>query len=172
MSNCNAPKSTPESLFVTVKDGHFYIGDKEYRYVGTNFWYGAILASEGQGGNRDRLQKELDLMQEVGINNIRVLVGGDGTGELDYQIEPTLQTAPGVYNDTILQGLDFLMAELEKRDMKCVLYLNNAWEWSGGLVASVSIWSGLVQVQYLLLRTGKLSKPIIVSLLRMTVQRH
>ena len=31
MSNCNAPKSTPESLFVTVKDGHFYIGDKEYQ---------------------------------------------------------------------------------------------------------------------------------------------
>ena len=53
MSSCHAPKGTPESQFVTVRDGHFYIGDKEYRYVGTNFWYGAILASEGQGSNRD-----------------------------------------------------------------------------------------------------------------------
>ena len=26
-----------------------------YYYVGTNFWYGAILGSEGQGGNRERL---------------------------------------------------------------------------------------------------------------------
>ena len=143
--SCNAPKHTPESQFVTVKDGRFYIGDKEYRYVGTNFWYGAILASEGQGGNRERLQKELDLMQEVGINNIRVLVGGDGTGELDYQIEPTLQIAPGVYNDTILRGLDFLMAELEKREMKCVLYLNNAWEWSGGFGVYLE-WAGAGEV--------------------------
>lgn len=130
------------SEYVTVKDGHFYIGDNEYRYVGTNFWYGAILASEGQGGNRERLAKELDLMQEVGINNIRVLVGGDGVGTFDYQIKPTLQTAPGVYNDTILQGLDYLMAELENRNMKAVLYLNNAWEWSGGFGVYLD-WAGM-----------------------------
>jgi mannan endo-1,4-beta-mannosidase len=37
-----------------------------------------------------------------------------------------------VYNDTILDGLDYFMAELKKRDMLAVLYLNNSWEWSGG----------------------------------------
>ena len=47
-------------------------------------------------------------------------------------MEPTLQTAPGVYNDTILAGLDFLLSEMRKRDMLAVLYLNNSWEWSGG----------------------------------------
>ena len=41
--------------FVTVNDGHFYRDGKPYYYVGTNFWYGAILGSEGQGGNRQRL---------------------------------------------------------------------------------------------------------------------
>ena len=128
--------------FVKVKDGHFYIGDKEYRYVGTNFWYGAILASEGLGGNRERLKNELDLMQEIGITNIRVLVGGDGKGEFDYQIKPTLQTAPGVYNDTILQGLDYLIADLERRNMKAVLYLNNSWEWSGGFGVYLE-WAGM-----------------------------
>ena len=51
---------------------------------------------------------------------------------LPSHIEPTLRTAPGVYNDTILAGLDFLISEMEKRDMKAVVYLNNAWEWSGG----------------------------------------
>ena len=118
--------------FITVKDGRFYNGDKEYRYVGANFWYGAILASEGRGGNRQRLRQELDLMQKVGIDNIRVLIGGDGREGIPSHIEPVLQTAPGVYNDTILLGLDYLMAELEKRNMKAVLYFNNAWEWSGG----------------------------------------
>lgn len=139
LTACNTTEKKTE--YVTVKDGKFWIGDKEYRYVGANFWYGAILASEGQGGDRERLAQELDLMQDVGINNIRVLVGGDGYGEPEYQIKPTLQTEPGVYNDTILEGLDYLMAELERRDMKVVLYLNNAWEWSGGFGQYLE-WAG------------------------------
>lgn len=47
-------------------------------------------------------------------------------------MEPTLQEAPGVYNDTILAGLDYLLMQMEKRNMVAVLYLNNSWEWSGG----------------------------------------
>ena len=118
--------------FVTVKDGRFYLGEKEYRYVGTNLWYGAILGSEGSGGNRQRLVRELDDLYNVGIDNVRVLIGGDGRDGIPSHIAPKLQTAPGVYNDTILAGLDFLMMELEKRNMRAVLYFNNAWEWSGG----------------------------------------
>ena len=118
--------------FVRVENGKFMTGDSVYRYIGTNFWYGAILGSEGRGGNRERLTAELDLLQDIGTNNLRVLVGGDGDENIPSHIMPVLQTSPGVYNDTILDGLDYLMAELEKRNMKAVLYLNNAWEWSGG----------------------------------------
>ena len=64
--------------FVTVEDGHFVRDGKPYYYVGTNFWYGAILASEGQGGDRDRLARELDEMKRMGIDNLRILVGSDG----------------------------------------------------------------------------------------------
>ena len=62
------------TYFVSVKDGKFYLQGKEYRYVGTNLWYGAILGSEGQGGNRKRLIQELDDMRAVGIDNVRVLI--------------------------------------------------------------------------------------------------
>lgn len=88
-------KKNEVSPFVTVNDGEFYIGDSAYRYVGTNFWYGAILASEGRGGDRDRLTRELDTLQSMGINNLRILVGGDGPEGLASHISPTLQTAPG-----------------------------------------------------------------------------
>lgn len=127
--------------YVRVEDGVFMIGDSLYRYVGTNFWYGPILASEGRGGNRERLATELDALQENGINNLRILVGADGDETMPTHIKPILQTAPGVYNDTLLDGLDYLMAELEKRDMKAVLYLNNAWEWSGGYGTYLE-WTG------------------------------
>lgn len=128
--------------FVTVRNGRFYQGEKPYTFVGTNFWYGAILASEGQGGNRKMLKKQLDLMQKYGIDNLRILVGGDGPEGDPSQIRPTLQKEPGVYNDTILRGLDYLMAELEKRGMKAVLYLNNAWDWSGGFNQYLQ-WAGM-----------------------------
>ena len=127
--------------FVTVRDGEFYIGDSLYRYVGTNFWYGAILASEGRGGDRQRLAQELDSLQKMGVGNLRILVGGDGAEGLASHISPTLQKSPGVYNDTLLAGLDYLLADLEKRDMKAVLYLNNAWEWSGGFSTYLD-WAG------------------------------
>lgn len=118
--------------FVQVKDGHFVRDGIPYYYVGTNFWYGAILGSEGQGGNRTRLCKELDRMRAMGIDNLRILVGSDGQRGIKTKVEPTLQEAPGVYNDTILAGLDYLLMEMGKRRMVAVLYLNNSWEWSGG----------------------------------------
>lgn len=118
--------------FVQVKDGHFVRDGIPYYYVGTNFWYGVILGSEGQGGNRTRLCKELDRMKAMGIDNLRILVGSDGQRGIKTKVEPTLQEAPGVYNDTILAGLDYLLMEMGKRRMVAVLYLNNSWEWSGG----------------------------------------
>jgi mannan endo-1,4-beta-mannosidase len=118
--------------FVQVVNGHFERFGKPYYYVGTNFWYGAILGSEGQGGNRKRLCRELDYMKSMGIDNLRILVGADGERGVKTKVEPTLQIAPGVYNDTILAGLDYLLKEMGKRKMVAILYLNNSWEWSGG----------------------------------------
>ena len=123
---------TDKGKFVTVENGHFLKDGKPYYYVGTNFWYGAILGSEGQGGDRNRLVKELDYMKKIGIDNLRILVGSDGERGVTTKVEPTLQVKPGVYNDTILAGLDYLLMEMGKRNMVAVLYLNNSWEWSGG----------------------------------------
>lgn len=124
--------NTVKAQFVTQKDGQLFIGGKPYYFIGTNFWYGAILGSEGQGGNRERLHKELDFMKANGINNLRILVGADGVAGQAVKVMPTLQQSPGVYNDTIFDGLDYLLAEMGKRGMYAVLYLNNSWEWSGG----------------------------------------
>ena len=127
-----APKPAEHSFIKVNADGQFVRDGKPYYFVGTNFWYGAILGSEGEGGNRERLHKELDFLKSIGINNLRVLVGADGENGIKTRVEPSLQVAPGVYNDTILAGLDYFMNELRERDMTAVLYLNNSWEWSGG----------------------------------------
>lgn len=128
--------------FISVnEDGQFVRDGRPYYYVGTNFWYGAILGSQGEGGDRERLAKELDFLKSIGIDNLRVLVGADGEAGVKTRVEPTLQTAPGVYNEEILDGLDYFMNELSKRDMTAVLYFNNAWEWSGGYSVYLQ-WTG------------------------------
>ena len=58
--------------FVRVENGQFIRHGKPYHYVGTNFWYGAVLGSKGQGGDRARLAKELDYLKSIGVDNLRV----------------------------------------------------------------------------------------------------
>lgn len=138
---CGRKESEPVQ-YIRAENGRFMIGDSVVApYAGMNMWYAAILASEGRGGDRARLARELDTLQAIGVNNLRVLAGGDGPEGMVSHISPVLQERAGVYNDTLLQGLDYLLAELEKRGMTAVLYLNNAWEWSGGY-GSYLEWAG------------------------------
>ena len=126
---------------IRIEDGQFVKHEEPYYFIGTNFWYGPILASEGSGGDRERLSRELDSLCSMGVRNLRVLVGSDGDRGVYTKVEPTLQYAPGKYNDTLLRGLDYFLVELGKRDMEAVLYLNNAWEWSGGYSQYLK-WAG------------------------------
>jgi mannan endo-1,4-beta-mannosidase len=128
--------------FVRMQNGQFMLDGKPYYYVGTNFWYGAILGSKGEGGNRERLLRELDFMKAHGIDNLRVLIGADGENGVPSKVEPTLQKKPGVYNDSIFDGLDFLLSEMSKRNMKAVLFFTNSWEWSGGYSQYLN-WVGM-----------------------------
>ncbi|WP_035478991.1 glycoside hydrolase 5 family protein [Gelidibacter mesophilus] len=146
--SCKATKtvmeqSAKDSTFITVRDSKFYKQGKPYYFVGANYWYGPIIASE-KTGDRERLLKELDLMKDVGIDNLRILVGAEGHGG-DSRVYPTLQPEQGVYNEDLLDGLDFLLAEMEKREMYAVLYLNNNWIWSGGMSEYLT-WNGYGEV--------------------------
>ena len=127
---CNIDKG--ERMIIGIKDSQFIKDGQPYHYIGTNMWYATILASEGQGGDRERFCKELDIMRGIGITNIRLVAGPDAGSVLANPAKPYLQEAPCILNDTILAGLDFAVAELEKRGMDAVIYLNNAWDWSGG----------------------------------------
>ena len=53
---------------------------------------------------------------------------------------PAVLQGPDQVDETLWQGLDFLLDEMAKRDMKAVLYLNNFWQWSGGMSQYVA-WS-------------------------------
>ncbi len=99
-----------------------------------------ILASEGTGGNRDRLHRELDFEILRG-RQPRDHDRCGRTGKQEQKCAPVCEPEPGVYNDTLLRGLDYLLVELGKRDMLAVLFFNNTWEWTGGYSQYLE-WAG------------------------------
>jgi mannan endo-1,4-beta-mannosidase len=107
-------------------------GDEPYRIVGANMWYAAWLGADAPYGNRPRLLRELDRLQALGLNNLRIMAAAE-EGPLDHSIKPGFTLPDGSYNQALLDGLDFAVAEIGKRGMTCVLALSNFWEWSGGL---------------------------------------
>jgi mannan endo-1,4-beta-mannosidase len=127
--------------FVRIKDTGFEIDGKPYHYLGTNFWYGLNLGSKGKGGNRERLLRELDRLKELNVTNLRIMAGSEGPDTEPYRMLPSLQPAPGVYNIEVLDGLDFLLDQMKKRDMKAIMCLNNFWNWSGGMGQYI-VWTG------------------------------
>ncbi len=130
--------SSPEQAgFVKVKGTHFEIDGVPYYFLGTNFWYGCNLGSKGGGGDRERLLRELDFLHSIGINNLRVLGASEGNAQPNT-VQPAIQPELAVYDEMLLDGLDFLLAEMERRQMYAVIYLNNYWEWSGGMAQYVS----------------------------------
>ncbi|MFN5762337.1 MAG: cellulase family glycosylhydrolase, partial [Sphingobacteriales bacterium] len=126
---------------VKVSGSGFIRKGKPYTFMGTNFWYGLNLGSTGEGGDRERLIRELDYLASIGVKNLRVMAGTEGPDTEGYRMLPSLQSAPGRYNEEVFKGLDFLLVEMGKRDMVAVMCLNNYWNWSGG-VGQYLVWAG------------------------------
>ena len=73
--------SVAGQTFVTAKDGKLFADGKEYRFVGTNYWYGSLLGLEkDKARGIERLRKELDFLKKNGVTNLRLMAGAEGTG--------------------------------------------------------------------------------------------
>jgi mannan endo-1,4-beta-mannosidase len=131
----------PKLDFIKTDKSSFIRNGKPYTFMGTNFWYGLNLGSKGPGGDRARLLRELDQLAAMGVKNLRVMAGSEGPDTEGYRMLPSLQPSPGKYNEDVLEGLDFLLAEMAKRDMVAVMCMNNFWNWSGG-VGQYLVWAG------------------------------
>jgi len=141
LAACLANIAAAADNFVTVKGTHLVRNDKPYYVVGTNMWYGGYLGAKGKTGNRVRLTRELDNLKALGINNIRVMAVSENSA-IASAVHPAVINGFGQYDEELLAGLDYFLAELAKRDMTAVLYLNNFWQWSGGFSQYLSWLDG------------------------------
>lgn len=148
LSACSgAKKEIPSDSFVRVKDGKFVKEGKPYFYLGANYWCGMNLGSAGEGGNRERLKRELDQMANIGITNLRIMALTEGPDGSPYRILPAVVDTPGMLKEELLIGLDFFLDEMSKRNMTAVVVLNNFWPWSGGMGQYLK-WNGADSIPY------------------------
>lgn len=130
--------------FVTVRGTELRLEGRSYHFVGANYWQAMNLASRGPGGDRQQLLRELDDMKAHGITNLRIMAASEGPDTEPLRMVPALLQAPGVYNDDLLDGLDFVLYALADRGMKAVMTLANMWHWSGGFGQYV-VWAGVAR---------------------------
>jgi len=135
-----------QSSYVSVSNSQFFAGGGPYYFMGANYWYGGYLGLEKDAKRGvERLRKELDFLKSSGVTNLRVLAGVEGSGMINgvVRVAPSLQPERGKFKEDMLKGLDLLLHEMGKRDMKAVVYFSNNWEWSGGFQQYL-IWNGQV----------------------------
>jgi mannan endo-1,4-beta-mannosidase len=129
-AGCTAGAAT-SSGFVRREGSRLLLGDAPYRVVGANMWYAAWLGADAPFGDRARLSRELDRLKALGLNNLRIMAAAE-EGPLRNSIKPGFSRLDGTLNPALLDGLDYALAEIAKRDMTAVVCLGNFWEWSGG----------------------------------------
>ncbi|HEX8247156.1 MAG TPA: beta-mannosidase [Pyrinomonadaceae bacterium] len=142
----SVPLMAQSSSFVTVKGNAFSVNGKPYYFVGTNYWYGSLLGLEkDRTKGIERLRKELDFLKANGVTNLRLMAGAEGEGMINgvIRVGPPLQPEQGKFDENILDGLDLVLFEMGKRNMKAVVFLSNNWEWSGGFQQYLT-WHNLV----------------------------
>ena len=118
-----APHHIKNSGFIKVapdRKGFTRNGDN-YMIRGANYWQGMNLgADDCSGGDRDRLDKEMDLLVKMGINNLRVMASSEGPDDQKQRMRPSLMYAPGKYNEGVFQGLDYLLDAMDRHGLTAV----------------------------------------------------
>src|SRR5574342_441632 len=139
LSVSEQPTSTGD--FVTIRNRRFSRRGRPYVFLGANFYQAALLADPELSGGRERVVRELDLLRSIGVTNLRILAGSEGSLAAGDGWRGIL-ARPGEWDEGLLQGLDFVLADMAKRDMTGVLYLTNFWQWTGGMAKYVSWATG------------------------------
>ncbi len=93
------------------------------------------------------LNQELDRLQQLGVTNLRIMAASEGPNTEPQRMVPALMDAPGVYDQAVLDGLDYLLDQMSRRGMQAVMVLNNYWQWSGGMAQYVS-WHEQTPIPY------------------------
>ena len=73
--------------------------------------------------DRKKMEYEIDVLAASGITVVRVSFGTEGPDAAYNRVSPTLQKVPGVYDEQLLDGLDYLLYYLGTKKIRAIGWL-------------------------------------------------
>src|ERR1041384_1696620 len=130
--------------FVRQRGGHFVIGQRPFRFVGSNV--SMMYGDE----DRERMPETLRFAAQAGIQVVRVWAFGEGGPNdvkpmADFEDWPRnhpFRLAPGQWNEEAFVHLDKVIAEAAKNKIYVQLCLTNWWRDTGGVTQYLR-WAGI-----------------------------
>ncbi len=97
---------------------------------GMQMWYAPMIGSnEKKAENKKRLTAELDTLKAIGVNTISVLAGAKFVPTPTDSMHLTDGYLTLMGNDEhLLKGLDYVLNELHKRQMKAIISISQQWD--------------------------------------------
>ncbi|KAI6672583.1 hypothetical protein NL676_000489 [Syzygium grande] len=123
-ANCEAAvPGVGGSGFVGTNGIHFVANGKPLYLNGFNAYWMMYLAS--YPSTRDKVASAFREAAKNGMNIARTWSFSDG-------VDRPLQTTPGVYNEDMFKGLDYVISEAQRNGVYLILSLVNNWNAFGG----------------------------------------
>ncbi|HEV8675610.1 MAG TPA: Wzt carbohydrate-binding domain-containing protein [Methylomirabilota bacterium] len=121
-----SPASAANSGFVTTQGDRFVLNGDPFYFVGTNAYFMMSAATYGDTRLTDDM---MTLANALGFTVLRTWGFKDG----DFGSEPSLQPAPGAYNETAFKAMDYVLWKADQAGMRLSIALVNHWADYGGM---------------------------------------
>lgn len=114
--------------FVTVVNGQFSLNGAPFYFIGTNAYYLPNMASPGWGLTQ-AVDQTMTMATTLGITVLRTW--GFCEGVIDCATF-SYQPSPGVYNDEMLKGLDYVLWKADQAGIRVIVALTGRYTHFGG----------------------------------------